>query len=80
MDGNGRIDPDDEALVWEGAIEMEHTADWSRAWRLPFSRIGLFPTDALRTRATMAAGVRIAFGTDSTTVAGRVIDPGSELS
>lgn len=72
------IRPDDDALIWEGAIEVAHTPDGSHPWRLPHSRIGLFPTEALWTRAAMCAGVRIVFDTDSTTVAGRAgvpVDP-----
>ncbi|MFI7067320.1 GDSL-type esterase/lipase family protein [Kribbella sp. NPDC050124] len=69
------IRPDLEALSWEGAIEVVHTPDGSRPWRLPYSRIGLFPTDALRMRAAMCAGVRIVLDTDSTTVAGRAAAP-----
>jgi lysophospholipase L1-like esterase len=77
---NGRrIRPDHNALIWEGAIEVEHTPHGSRPWRLPFSRIGLFPPEALQMRAAMCAGVRIVFDTDSTTVSGRAaapVDPG----
>ncbi|MGW2515246.1 SGNH/GDSL hydrolase family protein [Streptomyces scopuliridis] len=74
--GDGRhVRPDHDALTWEGAIEVEHASHESRPWRLPHSRIGLFPTEALRTRAAMGAGVRIVFETDSTTVAGRIAAP-----
>jgi len=70
-----QIRPDHEALSWEGAIEVEHSPDWSHAWRLPRSRIDLFPTEGLQTRAEMAAGVRIVFDTDSTTVSCRADHP-----
>lgn len=74
--GNGRhIRPDHDALTWAGAIEVEHTRLGSRPWRLPYSQLGLFPTDALRMRAAMCAGVRIVFDTNSTTVAGRAAAP-----
>jgi lysophospholipase L1-like esterase len=74
--GNGRrIRPDHDALTWEGAIEVEHTPFGSRPWRLPYSQLGLFPTEALQMRAAMCAGVRIVFDTDSTTVAGRAAVP-----
>ena len=75
MPDNTHIGPDHDALTWEGAIEVEHTPHGSRPWRLPFSRIGLFPTEALRQRAAMCAGVRIVFDTDSTAVAGRAAAP-----
>lgn len=74
--------PDDPALRWAGAIEVEHTPRWSRAWRLPHSRIDLFPDDMLRRRAATGAGVRISLTTNSTEVAGRLIpgDAPDELS
>lgn len=69
--------PDHSALTWSGTISVEHTPDWSRAWRLPFERIDLFPGDELRSRATMPAGVRIEFSTDSSVIFGRAEpDPG----
>ncbi|WP_419994719.1 SGNH/GDSL hydrolase family protein [Streptomyces boninensis] len=69
---------DDPALLWAGTVEVEHTPDFSRPWRLPHSRISLFPGDVLRRRASMAAGVRIVFGTDSTHLAGRFIRVGTD--
>lgn len=70
---------DDEQLTWAGAISVEHTAGWSQAWRLPHERIGLFPPEMLQERAAHAAGVRLAFTTDSTVVAGE-IEPQDEMS
>ncbi len=70
---------DDERLTWAGAVSVEHTAGWSQAWRLPHAQIGLFPPEMLQERAAHAAGVRLAFTTDSTTVAGE-IEPQAELS
>jgi lysophospholipase L1-like esterase len=69
------ISPADDTLIWAGAVEVEHTEEWSRPWRLPFSRIDLFPGGKLAAGAAMGAGVRIVFGTDSTTVGGRVMPP-----
>lgn len=76
------IRPNDPAVRWDGAIEVEHTPDWSRAWRLPLSQIGLFPGEELRASAATAAGVRIRFTTDSTAIAGHVVpgDVAGELS
>ncbi|PSL07033.1 lysophospholipase L1-like esterase [Haloactinopolyspora alba] len=64
---------DDPVLRWVGAVEVEHGAGWSRGWRLPLSRIGLFPGEALRGRAAMQAGVRVVFGTDAGMVGGRLV-------
>ncbi|NEE02225.1 SGNH/GDSL hydrolase family protein [Phytoactinopolyspora halotolerans] len=63
---------DDETLTWEGAVEVEHTPDWSRGWRLQHSRRDLF-SEQLRLRALMQAGVRVVFGTDATSVRGRAV-------
>lgn len=68
------VRPDAAELEWRGAIDVEHTPEWSRAWRLPYRDIELFPGDDLRGRAVMAAGVRICFRTTSTAVAGVVVD------
>lgn len=38
-----RIGADDPRLLWAGAIEVEHNGGRSRGWRLPHSRIDLFP-------------------------------------
>lgn len=66
------IRPADDALSWPGAIEVEHTLEWSRPWRLPRNEIRLFHAEGLIERAVMATGVRIRFGTDSGTVGGVV--------
>ncbi|MGD7789503.1 SGNH/GDSL hydrolase family protein [Propionibacteriaceae bacterium Y1700] len=70
-----RARADDPALRWEGTIETEHTPEWSRGWRLPLSRIDLFPSRDLQSRAAMQAGVRVVFETDTTSVRGRLALP-----
>ena len=70
------ISPTDPRLAWEGAISLETTDEWARPWRLPHDRLDLFPStddDMLVGRAAMPAGVRIAFRTDATEVAGAVV-------
>ncbi|WP_129663150.1 SGNH/GDSL hydrolase family protein [Phytoactinopolyspora endophytica] len=67
-----RIRASDDVLTWEGAVEVEHTPEWSRGWRLQHSRRELFPED-LRLRALMPAGVRVVFGTDALAVHGRAV-------
>lgn len=64
---------DDQQLTWLGAVEVEHTPGWSRGWRLPRSRIDLFPGDLLQERATAQAGIRIRFGTDAERIGGTLL-------
>jgi len=72
------IRTDDDLLAWAGAVDVEHTPHWSRAWRLPHDRIALFPGGALRARAAMSAGVRVVLGTDSRVLAGYAAVQGVE--
>ncbi|NYE21590.1 SGNH/GDSL hydrolase family protein [Microbacterium immunditiarum] len=67
------VHPHDPALTWSGALGVEHTDEWSQAWRLPVDSLDLFP-DALLVPAAMSAGVRIEFDSDSRLIAGRVAD------
>lgn len=57
--------PDDPRLRWYGAISFEQGDGWIKPWRIPFEQRLLFgrisPPDMLLSRAGMAAGVRIAF-------------------
>lgn len=64
---------DDDLLTWEGAIELEHTPQWTRAWRIQHSRRELYASTELELRAAMPAGVRVVFGTDTTTIRGRAV-------
>ncbi|MFJ3404507.1 GDSL-type esterase/lipase family protein [Promicromonospora sp. NPDC090134] len=73
------IRSDDDVLTWAGAVSVEHGPGWSRAWRLPHDRIGLFPGGALRSRAAMPAGVRLVLGTDARTLAGLAAVQGVEV-
>lgn len=65
--------PTDPRLTWEGAISLEHRADYSRAWRLPLEEESLF-FPSLWNKAGMPAGVRLVFSTDSNWVAGEVFE------
>ena len=67
------IQPTDSRLSWPGAIAVQHTAAWSMPWRLPYQQLDLFPTVDLAGRAAMPAGVRLAFVSDTTTVAGELV-------
>lgn len=74
------IQHDDDRLTWAGAISTEHTEGWSQAWRLPHTEIALYPPEMLRERAAHAAGVRLAFTTDSTVVAGEFASLDADIS
>ena len=74
-----KVRPDDQRLTWQGAISFNDTKNWRMAWRIPFDRISLYPPDALRERAGMPAGVRIACHTDTEFLAGYV-EPAEECS
>ncbi len=63
----------DDKRFWHGHIALENTVEWTRAWRLPFEQIALFPPVALQEHAVMPAGVRLAFHTDSTFVEGEIV-------
>ena len=74
------IRPDDSRITWQGAISCHRTEAWTQPWRLPLDDLPLFPPDALRERAAMAAGVRISFHSDTTSVAGRIERADDEAS
>jgi len=67
------LEPDDPRLTWQGAVSLQRTDDWVMPWRIPFEEAGLFPPLALQERAAGAAGVRVAFRSDTTAVAGWVV-------
>ena len=74
------VRPDDPSLTWQGVISFQRTTGWTMPLRLPYESLGLFPSrlsngshsDMLRERASMPAGARISFRTDSQTIAGHV--------
>src|SRR4051812_46993469 len=67
-----RLRPDDPRLAWPGAVSLHRTDAWVQPWRIPHDQRALFPPDALLERAAMPAGVRLAFRSDATAVAGDV--------
>jgi lysophospholipase L1-like esterase len=75
-----RIRPDDPRLTWQGAISLQSGDDWVAPWRLPYQERALFPPERLRERAQMPAGVRIAFHSDTTLLAGELAEPDPEFS
>ncbi len=62
-----KIDPE----VFQGVVSVQHGEGWVKPWRLPFSDLDLFPApdNSLAMRAEHASGVRLRFGTDSTSLA-----------
>ena len=66
------IGPHDPRLTWQGAISLERADQWVMPWRIPHEDLALYPPDALRQRASMPAGVRIAFHSDTSMVEGQV--------
>lgn len=81
------VRPDDPNLTWQGVISFQRTAAWTMPLRLPYESLGLFPSrlsdgsmsNMLKERASMPAGARISFRSDSQTIAGHV-DPVDESS
>ncbi len=69
---------DDERLTWQGAISLERTDKWVKPWRIPYKQFDLFPPDGVGGKAENTSGVRIAFRSDTTKVAG-TIEPSSPI-
>jgi SsfX3, N-terminal domain/GDSL-like Lipase/Acylhydrolase family len=67
-----QVAADDPRLSWRGAVSLERDETSVKPWRIPF-RDRLLYQEALRSRAATAAGVRVAFRTDATTIGGTVI-------
>lgn len=63
---------DDIHLSWPGAISLERTDAWTMPWRIPHQDRRLF-APALAERGSAAAGVRIAFRSDTTRIRGATI-------
>ena len=61
----------DPRISWAGAISLETTDEWTQPWRIPHEQKGLFH-EGLHMIASMPAGVRITFLSDTTEVVGRI--------
>ena len=72
------LEPDDPRLTWQGAVSLQRSDGWVMPWRIPFEERGLFPPLALQERAAKAAGVRIAFRSDTIAVVGRIVAQAEE--
>lgn len=62
----------DERLTWEGSVSLEVTEEYTRAWRIPFQDVGLYPEGLVTTGKTQA-GIRLTFRTDATALGGEVL-------
>jgi lysophospholipase L1-like esterase len=62
----------DPRLSWHGHISLEQTPEYSRPWRIPFEKRALFHPD-LAARASMQAGVRLSFHSDTRTLSGKIV-------
>ena len=65
------IRPDDTRLTWAGAVSFDYSDGAVMPWRIPFEERDLFG-GPLQVRSAFPAGVRIAFRSDTSVVAGRV--------
>jgi len=63
------IHPNDPRLTWPGAVSVEQGAGWVMPWRIPHADKALYNGELL-IRAAMPSGVRLAFRSDTTYVAG----------
>ncbi len=70
--------PTDPRLVWYGAVSLETRDNWTMPWRIPHQKRTLF-YPGLVERAAMPAGVRIAFRSDTASLAGHSM-PFPEMS
>ena len=66
------IRANDPRLTWQGAVSLETADDFVMPWRIPHEQRGLF-AEALQLRASQAAGVRVSFHSDTSTISGSVV-------
>ncbi len=63
---------DDKRLSWHGHISLETTKEYTRPWRIPFSRKALFFPGVVA-KAAMPAGVRLAFHSSTESLSGCIL-------
>ena len=59
------IKPNDQRIIWGGAVSVQHGEDWLQPWRLPCDKLPFFPPDGIRTAAAKPSGGRLRFATDA---------------
>lgn len=57
-----------EDAFFHGAVSMERVEEGCKPWRIPYAQRALFPVDGLGGTAEAAAGVRLAFNSDTNAV------------
>ncbi len=62
----------DPRLSWHGHVSLEQTPEYTRPWRIPFEKKSLFNT-ALAERASMQAGMRLSFHSDTKSLSGKIV-------
>ena len=72
--------PDDPRLTWQGTASLERGSDWVAPWRVPHQHRALFYPERLQERLVMPTGVRIAFFSDTSLVAGQLASHDPESS
>lgn len=70
----------DPRFAWQGILSLERGPDWVAPWRVSYAERMLYYPQRLRERLAMPAGGRIAFLSDTTRVAGEIVDPDPESS
>lgn len=58
--------------LFQGAVSLERTEQGVKPWRIPYREFELFPPNGINGTAEQAAGVRLRFESDTTTVELRV--------
>ncbi|MFD6255072.1 SGNH/GDSL hydrolase family protein [Nocardia sp. NPDC060256] len=72
---------DDPRLRYRGAVSLQRESGWTAPWRVPYEEAALHLPEGGVGRAAMPAGVRIAFRTNSTSLACRYhADPPPRLN
>ncbi|HRU06465.1 MAG TPA: SGNH/GDSL hydrolase family protein [Candidatus Brocadiia bacterium] len=66
-----KIKPDDARLSWLGVVSLEKGRGCVAPWRIPFAERELF-NEGVRVRGSHGAGVRIAFASNATRIAGAI--------
>lgn len=62
----------DPRLSWHGHVSLEQTADYTRPWRIPIEQKVLFHPQ-LANRASMQAGIRLTFRSDTRRIIGTTL-------
>ena len=67
------IQPTDPRLSWPGAVSLQQGDGWVMPWRISYEERGLFPAALVENAAFGGAGVRLAFRSNTGSIAGQVV-------